>query len=157
MKMDIHQVNSKETVLSPDDVVLVAAHMADPAPYEASAKEHGISAERLIHTIYVQLMQNPGLLLIREGNTLFPTAALEDRIGYVTVYNGDVDENIVENFHLFLQAAHKMGFNVLCIKDETDCIKDALDKSSKEFTEAEFGYDDKNDLLVAVFNQPHKD
>ena len=157
MKMDIHQVNSKETVLSPDDVVLVAAHMADPTPYEASAKEHGISAERLIHTIYVQLMQNPGLLLIREGNTLFPTAALEDRIGYVTVYNGDVDENIVENFHLFLQAAHKMGFNVLCIKDESDRIKNALDEAGNEFTEANFFYDEKNDLLVVEFTQPHED
>ena len=157
MKMDIHPVDSKQTILSPDDVVLVAAYMTDPAEYEASAKEHGIDVERLIHTTYVQLMQDPNLLLIREGNTLFTIAALEDRYGYVSMYNGDTENNVASNFAQFTQASYKMGFNVLIVNCVDESLNDSAEEVQSLIQDAELVYDDENNLLYVKFNQPHGD
>lgn len=154
--MDIHQVNSQETMLSESDIVLVAAHMTDPTPeINDSAKEHGVTAERLLYTIYVQQMQNPALIRIRDGNTLFTIAALEERVGFVFMYNGDVQENVATNFNQFVQAAYKMGFNVLVI----NCVDSSLNDSAKEIEssvqDASLSYDAENDLLYVQFLQPH--
>jgi hypothetical protein len=155
--MNIHQVNSKETMLSESDIVIVAAHMADPSEVKKEANKLGVSSERLLYTIYVQEMQNPALIRIRDGNTLFTIAALPERYGYVSMYNGDIDKNVATNFSQFLQAAYKMGFNVLFVK----CGDDSLNKSAKEVLSivknAEFAFDDKKGLLIAKFNQPHGD
>jgi hypothetical protein len=155
--MNIHQVNSKETMLNESDIVIVAAHMADPSEVKKEANKLGVSSERLLYTIYVQEMQNPALIRIRDGNTLFTIAALPERYGYVSMYNGDIDKNVATNFSQFLQAAYKMGFNVLFVK----CGDDSLNKSAKEVLSivknAEFAFDDKKGLLIAKFNQPHGD
>lgn len=144
-------------MLSESDIVIVAAHMADPSEVKKEANKLGVSSERLLYTIYVQEMQNPALIRIRDGNTLFTIAALPERYGYVSMYNGDIDKNVATNFSQFLQAAYKMGFNVLFVK----CGDDSLNKSAKEVLSivknAEFAFDDKKGLLIAKFNQPHGD
>jgi hypothetical protein len=156
--MDIHQVNSKETALSEDDIVIVSAFMTSPTlEVQESAKKHGVTPERLLYTVYVQQMQNPALIRIREGNTLFTMAALEGRQGFVMMYNGDVEENVAENFEKFLQAAHTMGFNVLVVK----CVDDSLNRSGKQIQkdvqDAEFVYNKVDEVLYVRFNQPHGD
>lgn len=156
--MNIHQVNSKETMLSESDIVIVAAHMADPTPeVKNSAKKHGVSAERLLHTAYIQEMQNPALIRIRDGNTLFTIAALEGRYGYVSMYNGDIEKNVATNFSQFLQASYKMGFNVLVVNCVDDSLNKAADEVQSAIQDAELVYDDENDLLYVKFNQPHGD
>lgn len=156
--MDIHQVNSKDTMLSESDIVLVAAHMTDPTPeINDSAKEHGVTAERLLYTIYVQQMQNPALIRIRDGNTLFTITALENRVGYVFMYNGDVQENVATNFDQFLQAAYKMGFNVLVVNSVDDALNKSAEEVESSTQDAEFSYDQENNLVYVQFLQPHGD
>lgn len=155
--MDIHQVNSKETMLNENDIVIVAAYMADQSKFAEAAKEHGVSSERLLYTFYINQMQNPALIRIREGNTLFTIIALENRVGYVSMYNGDVQENVAPNLFGFLQAAYKMGFNALCIKVDDDSLDDSAQEIIDGFADAEFSVDEENDLLVVKFNEPHGD
>jgi hypothetical protein len=156
--MNIHQVDNKEAMLSESDIVIVATHMAEKTPeIEQAAKEHDVTPERLLYTVYVQEMQNPSLIRIRDGNTLFTIAAMPDRYGYVSMYNGDTENNVATNFSQFMQSAYKMGFNVLVIK----CADDSLNKSAREVQsmvqDAEFAYDEESKLLYAKFNQPHGD
>jgi hypothetical protein len=153
--MNIHQVNSKETMLNENDIVIVAAYMADSSEITDAAKEHDVSPQRLLYTTYINQMQNPALIRIRDGNTLFNIAALDGRIGYVAMYNADVKENVASNFVQFLQAAYKMGFNLLCIKCEDDSLNESAQEIQSDFADAEFSFDEENDLLIAKFNQPH--
>ena len=143
-------------MLNENDIVLVAAHMAEPSPeLKDEAEKHGISAERMLYTIFVQQMQNPALIRIRDGNTLFTIAALEKRNGYVSMYNGDTQNNVANNVIQFLQASHLMGFNVLFFSCQDNSLGDAAGDIQSQFTEAEFAYDEKNHLLIAKFNQQH--
>lgn len=156
--MNIHQVNSKETMLSENDIVIVAAHMAEPSPQlKQEAKKHGVTGERLLYTMYLHEMQNPALIRIRDGNTLFTIAALKNRYGYVSMYNGDTDNNVAANVMQFMQASHKMGFNVLFFKCDDESLGNAAGDIQSNFKEAEFAYDDDNHLLIAKFNQQHGD
>lgn len=153
--MDIHQVNSQETMLSESDIVLVAAHMTDPSQEIAeSAKENGVTPERMLYTMYIQQMQDPALIRIRNGNTLYTIAALEGRVGFVFMYNGDVQENVTQNFMEFIQAAYKMGFNILAI----NCVDNSLNENAKEIEssvqDAKLSYDAEDDLLYVEFSQP---
>jgi hypothetical protein len=156
--MNIHQVNSKETMLSESDIVIVAAYMTEATPeVKASAKKHGLSKERLLYTAYIQEMRNPALIRIRDGNTLFTIAALENRHGYVSMYNGDIKKNVATNFNQFLQAAYKIGFNVLVVKCMDESLNDSSEEVESSVKDAELAYDDKNDLLYVKFEQPHGD
>jgi hypothetical protein len=156
--MNIHQVNSKETMLSENDIVIVAAYMTEATPdVRASAKKHGLSEERLLYTSYIQEMQNPALIRIRDGNTLFTIAALKDRYGYVAMYNGDIKKNVATNFNQFLQSAHKIGFNILAVKCMDDSLNDSAAEVQALVKDDELVYDEENDLLYVKFNQPHGD
>ena len=156
--MNIHQVNSKETMLSENDIVIVAAYMTEATPdVKASAKKHGLSEERLLYTAYIQEMQNPALIRIRDGNTLFTIAALKDRYGYVAMYNGDIKKNVATNFNQFLQAAYKIGFNVLVVNCMDESLNDSAEEVESSVKDAELAYDDKNNLLYVKFTQPHGD
>ena len=153
--MDIHQVNSQETMLSESDIVLVAAYMTDPTQEIAeSAKKSGVSVDRMLYTIYIQQMQYPALIRIRNGNTLYTIAALEGRVGFVFMYNADAQENVTQNFMEFIQAAYKMGFNILAI----NCVDNSLNENAKEIEssvqDAKLSYDAEDDLLYVEFSQP---
>jgi hypothetical protein len=99
-------------------------------------------------------MQDPALIRIRTGNTLYTIAALEGRVGFVFMYNGDVQENVTQNFMEFIQAAYKMGFNILAIK----CVDNSLNENAKEIEssvqDAKLSYDAEDDLLYVEFSQP---
>lgn len=145
-------------MLSENDIVIVAAHMAETTPeFNAEAKKHGITGERLLYTMYINEMQNPTLIRIRDGNTLFTIAALKNRYGYVSMYNGDTDNNVAANVIQFMQASHTMGFNVLFFKCNDESLGNAAGDIQSQFTDAEFAYDDKDNLLIAKFTQPHGD
>jgi hypothetical protein len=156
--MDIHQVNSKETMLNENDIVIVAAHMSEPTQeIKDAAKQHGVSAERLFYTIYLQQMQEPSLIRIREANTLFTITALENRTGFVFMYNGDTKENVANNFLEFLKAAYTMGFNILAVQCVDDSLNNVAEQVEGSVKDAELTYVEDKDLLCVQFSQPHGD
>jgi len=156
--MNIHQVNSKETMLNENDIVIVSAYMTDTPPkIKNAAKKNGLSTERLVYTIYLQQMQNPSLIRIREGNTLFTIAALPERYGYVSIYNGDTNNSISTNISNFTQSAYKIGFNILMLKGMDESLKDNIKAIQGAIQNAKVSYDKSNDLLYVKFNQPHGD
>jgi hypothetical protein len=156
--MNIHQVDSKQTMLNENDIVIVAAYTTDSPPeIQQAAKEHGLTPERMVYAIYVQEMQNPSLIRIRNGNTLFTIAALPDRYGFASMYNGDTPDNVADNVSQFAQAAHKMGFNVLIIKGMDESLKENLESIVGAIQDAESKYDEAHDLLYVQFNEPHGD
>ena len=117
----IHPVSSKEHMLEPTDIFVVASH-EDKKSQEmmvAGAKKAGISTERMLYTVMLNEYGNKGLIRIRAGNTLFTIAAFEGRVGLVRSYNGDTAANFVENMHQFLESAQKMGFDTLLAQTHT--------------------------------------
>lgn len=157
MKVDVHPVDSKETMLSENDIVIVAAHNTDLQRYKGSAKKHGVTPERLAYATFAQVLQNPALILIREGNTLFPIAAMKDRVGYVYVFHADTEENIENNLKTFLDAAYKMGFNSLYFKDLSGFFKQKPKKSTDKLEGVTIYKTKERDAIAFVFDNPHKD
>lgn len=155
--MDIQPIDSKQTMLNESDILIVAAHEADLEPVQDSAEEHGVSPERMMYTIFASLLQNPALILIRSGNTLFSIAAGEDRVGVAMVFNADTEANLVHNFVELLNASHKMGFNAIVINDVSDSIGEHMDKIEEAYPDATFHDDEETSMPVIEFNQPHGD
>jgi hypothetical protein len=111
----IHPVSSKEHMLNPTDIFVVAAH-EDKYGQNAvapGAKKAHVSPERMLYSTLVQEYSHKSLIRIRSGNTLFTIAAFEGRVGWVRSYNGDTAENYIENMHQFLVSARKIGFDHL--------------------------------------------
>ena len=110
---DIEPIDSKKTQLSVTDIAAVAAHTDKKviARFKTSSKKSGASAERIAYSFFMHEMQDPSLVRIREGNTLFTVKAVAKDGGYLRVYNGDVKANVLPNYKLAMDAAHKMGFN----------------------------------------------
>jgi uncharacterized protein (DUF58 family) len=121
----IHPVSSKEHMLSPTDIFLVAAHEYKDGIQKcvASAKKHHISPERMLYSIMLKEYSDPKLIRVRQGNTLFTIAALPSRVGFIRGYNGDTAENYIENMIVFNQAARKMGFDVLVANTTPDVVR----------------------------------
>lgn len=109
-------VDSKHEDLDPAEILIIAAHQNKKQAEEykkRSKKSDGVSAERLLHTIYVEELRNPSLVRLKEGNTLFTITPLPQRVGVVSVYNGDVEKNIPSNIVETFTAAQKLGFDFL--------------------------------------------
>ena len=111
----IHPVSSKQHMLNPTDIFVVAAHEYKEGIEQARkmAKKLHVTPERLSYSIMIKQYSDPRLLRIRAGNTLFTIAAFPDRVGYVRSYNGDTAENYVNNLAEFIEVARRMGFDVL--------------------------------------------
>lgn len=114
----IHPVSSKEHMLNPTDIFVVAAHedKVGQKSVQQSAKKAGITPERMVYAIMLQMYGDKGLIRIRAGNTLFTILAAEGRVGYVRAYNGDTVENYIDNMHQFLESARALGFDTLVAK-----------------------------------------
>jgi hypothetical protein len=123
--MNIHPVDSKKTMLKPQDIFAVAAHEYKPG-IEASAeaaKKAGVSPERMSYAIMISEYSDPRLIRIRAGNTLFTIVALPDRMGFVRGYNGDIAPNYINNMIELAQAARKMGFDTLLAYVSPDVVR----------------------------------
>ena len=134
---DIHPVDSKQHMLDPNDIFIVAAHeyKHEQKQFEEAAKKHGITAERLLYTAMIKLYSNPGLIRLRSGNTLFTIASFPDRVGYVSMINGDTANRLVENIVESLIAAKRMGFSKLIAVVEPgidSLVKRAVNQLSDE-------------------------
>lgn len=132
-------------MLSPQDIFIVAAHEYKEGIEQCreSAKEHGLSPERLSHAIMIQEYSDPRLIRIRAGNTLFTIAAFPEEIGFVRGYNADTASNYIENIIELTKAARKMGFVALVAHVTTDAAR-AIELAAKK---------EKNDDLVVEFDK----
>lgn len=113
--MNIHVVDSHQHMLVPNDIFIVASHEFKPGlkQYEQAAKKVGMTPERLQYSVMVKMFQDPGLVRLRAGNTMFAIKALPKRVGFVMSFNADTAPNYVNNMIEFFYAARKMGFDLL--------------------------------------------
>ena len=121
----IHPVSSKEHMLSPTDIFVVAAHEYKAGIEECreAAKKAHITAERMSYSVMIKEYSDPRLLRVRAGNTLFTIAAMPHRVGFVRGYNGDTAENYIANMGEFFQAARTMGFDILVASTTPDIVR----------------------------------
>lgn len=113
--MNVHVVDSHQHMLVPNDIFIVAAHEFKPGlkQYEQAAKKVGMTPERLQYSVMVKMFQDPSLVRLRAGNTMFAIKALPKRVGFVMSFNADTAPNYVNNMIEFFHAARKMGFDLL--------------------------------------------
>lgn len=130
--MKVWPVDSRETMLKPQDIFAVAAHEYKEGIEQCkeAAKKVGVSPERMSYSIMVKEYSDPRLIRIRAGNTLFTIAAFPERIGFVRGYNADIAPNYVANIGEFIASAKKMGFNGL-IAHATDVVIRAINAAAK--------------------------
>ena len=149
MKLEgIHPVSSKEHMLNPTDIFVVAAYedKAGQKAVEEGAKKAHVSTERMLYSMMIQMYSQPSLIRIRSGNTLFTIAAFEGRVGYVQAYNGDTAENYIENMHQFLESARKIGFDTLVTKTHSNEIVRLLKAAVRKM---------KNPAVKTKFDSAH--
>jgi hypothetical protein len=121
----IHPVSSKEHMLEPNDIFIVAAHEYKEGlkQFQAAAKKHGISAERLQYSVMIKMYSDPRLVRLRSGNTLFTIASFPDRVGFIHMYNGDTAANLVHNIAESLVAAERMGYEHIVATVTPEVVK----------------------------------
>jgi len=153
----IHPVSSKEHMLQPTDIFLVAAHEYKQGLEicRAAAKKANITPERLSYTIMLKEYSDPKLLRVRAGNTLFTIAAFPKRTGFVRGYNADTGENYINNIIEFVHSARKMGFDKLIAHTSPDVVKAlkiALKKAKIEGATSYF--DSSSEIFTFTTGEP---
>jgi hypothetical protein len=159
---NIRLVNSKEHELSAKDIFIVAAHEQSYLydKLKPAAKKAGVTPERLLYTIMIKLYSDPRLIRLRNGNTFFTIAALKNRVGYVSVYNGDSAPNLINNMYEFFNSARKLGFDVLIAKtDNNDMVrilKAAVKRNQKNHPEVKFKFNPEKGTFMIKTGEPRK-
>jgi hypothetical protein len=150
--MNVHVVDSKQHMLVPNDIFIVAAHEYKDGleKTKAPAKKYGMSPERLQYTIMVKMFQEPSLIRVREGNTFFAIKAMPKRTGFVFSWNADIATNYVNNMVEFFHAARKMGFDVLIAQAHTPEMVRLLKLAAKrvKMPNVKSKYDSKSQFFV---------
>lgn len=158
--MNVHFVDSKKHMLSPNDIFIVASHEVKDglAQYEETSKKFGVSPERLQYTAMVKMFQDPKAIRVREGNTLFTIKPLPQRGGYVENFNADVPKNYIDNLISFFYAARKMGFDFLFARAATDSMKRILDAAVKKGNnpDVKVFFEPKSKMFVVKTGEPRK-
>lgn len=150
--MNVWPVDSRQTMLKPQDIFAVAAHEYKEGleACKQAAKKLGVSPERLNYSIMIKEYSDPRLIRIRAGNTLFTIASFPEGIGFVRGYNGDTANNYIANMLELNLAARKMGFRVLfahATEPVVKAIKLAMKKSRMDDFAVSF---DSEQKLIAV-------
>jgi hypothetical protein len=144
---DIKPVSSKKHELIPSDIFAVAAHENKEVTEEIrqAAKKAEVSTERLVYSIMLKQYGDPNLIRLRVGNTLFTITGMPRRMGYVNIYNGDTQSDLIENLEKFIQSANKMGFNSLvgkADKENAQSVAAFLKKKNNEGFRVHFNLPD---------------
>jgi hypothetical protein len=95
-------VDSKKQKLDVEPIITLAAAETDEK----------LSADKVWAAVVTEINQK-GVTLFQEGNTLFIVHHLGPREGFFRALNADVARNYLENSYLFIQAAYKFGYDVL--------------------------------------------
>jgi hypothetical protein len=104
-------VDSKEKKLDVEPIIVMAAG-------ETNASEPAANVWAAI----VSELNQKGVTLFQEGNTLFIVHHLGPREGSFRALNADVARNYLENSYLFIQAAHRFGYDILHSEFENPTI-----------------------------------
>jgi len=136
--MKPHHVNSKQHMLSNNDILLVAAwdHSdAAEAAYKKAGSPEQITPQMLMYTIFHQLFTQPNVVRLREGNTLF-TLFPEKDSALLMLFDADTPSNSVNNIVQFGKASQKLGFKKIFGQADSPIvialIKRAFEKFGKE-------------------------
>ena len=153
MKLEgIHPVSSKEHMLNPTDIFVVAAHedKGGQKMVEKAANKAHVTPERMLYSMMIHLYSDKKLIRIRAGNTLFTIAAFEGRVGYVHSYNGDTVPNYIENMHQFLESARKIGFDTLVARIHTPELVRILKAAARKMKDpaVKTNFDSKHNLFA---------
>ena len=111
--MNLHHVDSKQTMLSVEDILMVTAHDLKKAAqdmYKKAGSPEGVSPERVLYTVFVKLNQQPNFIRLREGNTLALLVPETKTSAMLFLYNADKLSRLQDNFTKLAQAAAKMGY-----------------------------------------------
>lgn len=95
-------VDSKKKQLGVEPIIVIAAE-------ETKAKQPVMTVWAAVLTE----LNQPNTTLFQEGNTLFIIHHVAPRHGFFRAINADTARNYLENSYLFIQAAHKYGYDVL--------------------------------------------
>ena len=122
-------VDSKKKELGVEAIMMIAAQETK-SPHPASA----------IYAAMVQEMNIVGTSVFREGNTLFVIHVGDGRTGVFRALNADTARNYLENSYAFIQAAYKLGFDVLVSEFEDPTIFNIFKAISRNPPQEGMGY-----------------
>ena len=93
-----------------------------------------------VYATLVQEMNMEGTSVLRDGNTVFIIHHAKGRTGVFRALNADTARNYLENSYAFIQAAYKMGFDVLVSDFEDPTIFNIFKAISRNPPREEMGY-----------------
>lgn len=100
------------------------------SPYPAST----------VYAAMLKEMNMEGTSILRDGNTVFIIHHAEGRTGVFRALNADTARNYLENSYAFIQAAYKMGFDILVSDFEDPTIMNIFKAISRNPPREEMGY-----------------
>jgi hypothetical protein len=151
--MKPHHVNSKQYMLSNNDILLVAAHDHPESAkkhYKSAGSPKQITPELLIYAIFDRLFTQPNVVRLREGNTLFTITAGE-KASLFMMFDADTPNNTINNITVTCEAARKMGFKKLIAPVENDMVKKMSKRAFDKNKKAGDSYSVKGDLVTLEF------
>ena len=122
-------VDSKKKELSKEAILMIAAQETK-SPYPAST----------VYAAMLKEMNMEGTSILRDGNTVFIIHHAEGRTGVFRALNADTARNYLENSYAFIQAAYKMGFDILVSDFEDPTIMNIFKAISRNPPREEMGY-----------------
>lgn len=122
-------VDSKQKELSQDAILMIAANETK-TPYPAANAYAALVAEANM----------PGTTLYRAGNTLFIMHHAKGRIGVFRALNADTPRNYLENSYEWVQAAYKMGFDLMVTEFKDPTILNIFKAISRKPPKPNMGY-----------------
>jgi len=130
--MKPHHVNSKQHMLSNNDILLVAAHdhpeVAEQA-YKKAGSPPQATPELLLYTIFNQLFVQPNVIRLREGNTLATLTPAENEEALFLMFDADSPNNTVNNIAQCIEAARKMGFKKLFAQSDKPIVNKMVQRA----------------------------
>jgi hypothetical protein len=122
-------VDSRKKQLKDEAVLMVAA--------QETKSKHPAAA---ILASLVEEMNQYGTSTYRAGNTIFVMHHAKDRIGFFRALNADTARNYLENAYEWVQAAYKMGFDVMVTEFEDPTIINIFKAISRNPPQEGMGY-----------------
>jgi hypothetical protein len=133
--MKPHHVNSKQHMLSNNDILLVAAYDHPEAAKQAYKKAKSpaqTTPELLMYTIFNQLFVQPNVIRLREGNTLATLTPDKNQEALFLMFDADTPNNTVNNIAQCFEAARKMGFKKLIGQSDKPIINKMVQRAAEK-------------------------
>jgi hypothetical protein len=122
-------VDSRKKQLKDEAVLMVAA--------QETKSKHPAAA---VLASLVEEMNQYGTSTYRAGNTIFVMHHAKDRIGFFRALNADTARNYLENAYEWVQAAYKMGFDIMVTEFEDPTIINIFKAISRNPPQEGMGY-----------------